>query len=82
MNIDFLVLGILHGVRGEFVDDVSEAAVSPIFTGHESECKWASHSVAHLRSDSWPVKIGLTAAPETSLGNSPFTQWKIPKTKN
>jgi hypothetical protein len=40
-NIDFflLVLGILHGVRGEFPDDVSGAAVGPIFTGHESESK-------------------------------------------
>ena len=35
----FLVLGFLHGVRGEFSDDVSGAAVGPIFTGHESERK-------------------------------------------
>jgi hypothetical protein len=28
----FLVLGILHGVRGEFTDDVSGAVVGPIFT--------------------------------------------------
>jgi hypothetical protein len=32
-----LVLGILHGVRGEFPDDVSGAAVVPIITGHESD---------------------------------------------
>ena len=31
-----LVLGFLYGVRGEFSDDVSETAVDPIFTGHES----------------------------------------------
>ena len=31
----FLVLGLLHGVRGEFADDVSKTAVGPIFTGHE-----------------------------------------------
>jgi hypothetical protein len=31
----FLVLGFLHGVRGEFTDDIPEIAVSPIFTGHE-----------------------------------------------
>jgi hypothetical protein len=29
----------LHGVRGEFPDDVSGAAVGSIFTGHESEHK-------------------------------------------
>ena len=29
MNIDFLVLGILHGVRGKFSEDVLEAAVGP-----------------------------------------------------
>jgi hypothetical protein len=37
MNIVFLVLGSLHGVQGEFTDDVSETAVGPIFTGHELE---------------------------------------------
>jgi hypothetical protein len=31
----FLVLGFLHGVRGEFTDDVSETAVGLIYTGHE-----------------------------------------------
>ena len=30
----FLVLGILHGVQGKFPDDVSRAAVGPIFNGH------------------------------------------------
>ena len=30
----FLVLEFLHGVRDEFIDDVSETAVGPIFTGH------------------------------------------------
>jgi hypothetical protein len=30
----FLVLGILHGVRGKFPDDVSGTAVGSIFTGH------------------------------------------------
>jgi hypothetical protein len=39
INIVFLVLGFLHGVRGEFTDDVSENAVSPIFTGQELEGK-------------------------------------------
>jgi hypothetical protein len=38
----FLVFGFLHGVRGEFIDDVSETA------GHEA----APNSVAHLRSNS------------------------------
>jgi hypothetical protein len=33
-------------------------------------------------SDSWPVKMGLTPAPETSSGNSPRTPSKNPKTKN
>jgi hypothetical protein len=28
---------ILYGVRGEFPDDFSGAALGPIFTGHESE---------------------------------------------
>jgi hypothetical protein len=31
----FLALGFVHGVRGEFTDDVSEIAVGPVFTGHE-----------------------------------------------
>jgi hypothetical protein len=44
--------------------------------------KAASHSVAHLRSDSSPVKMGSTVAPETSSGNSPRTLCKNPKTKN
>jgi hypothetical protein len=35
MNVVFLVLGFLHGVRGEFTEDVSKTAVSPILTGHE-----------------------------------------------
>jgi hypothetical protein len=41
-----LVLGFLHGVQGEFSDDVSEATVGPTFTGHESEHKKkdATHS--------------------------------------
>jgi hypothetical protein len=30
-----LTLGFLHGVQGEFTEDVSETAVTPIFTGHE-----------------------------------------------
>jgi hypothetical protein len=32
MNIDFFffVLGFLHGVRGEFPDDVSGAALGPL----------------------------------------------------
>ena len=41
-------------MRGEFPDDVSGAAVGPIFTGHWPTptpplYKAASHSVAHLR---------------------------------
>ena len=28
----FLVLGVLHGVRGEFTDDVSKNAVGSVFT--------------------------------------------------
>ena len=35
MNFFFLDLELLHGVRCEFTDDVSETAVGPIFTGHE-----------------------------------------------
>jgi hypothetical protein len=35
MMFCFLVLGFLHSVRGEFIDDVLETAVGPIFTGHE-----------------------------------------------
>jgi hypothetical protein len=30
--VSFLVLRFLHGVRGEFTEDVSETAVGPIFT--------------------------------------------------
>jgi hypothetical protein len=29
----FFGFGVLHGVRDEFTDDVSETAVGPIFTG-------------------------------------------------
>ena len=43
--------------------------------------KAAFYFVAHLRSDSWPVKTGPTAAPETS-GNLPCTPYRIPKTRN
>jgi hypothetical protein len=32
-----LVLGILHGVQGEFSNDTLGAAVGPVFTSHESE---------------------------------------------
>jgi hypothetical protein len=41
MNIAFLVLGFVHGVRGKLTDDVLETAVDPIFTGHQShtQCK-------------------------------------------
>ena len=39
----FLVLGILHDVRGDFPDDVLGAAVGPIFTGLELQGKW-THS--------------------------------------
>jgi hypothetical protein len=35
----FLVLVFLHGVRGEFTDDVSETAVGPISTGHD-QWRW------------------------------------------
>jgi hypothetical protein len=35
----FLVLGLLHGVQGEFTDGVLETAVDPIFTGHDLEGK-------------------------------------------
>ena len=31
----FFALGILYGVRGEFIGDVSETAMDLIFTGHE-----------------------------------------------
>jgi hypothetical protein len=61
----FLDLGFLHGVRGDFTDDVSGTAVSPIFIGH----------------DSWLVKMGPTAVSETSSVNSPRTPCKNPKTK-
>jgi hypothetical protein len=41
-----------------------------------------SHSAVHLRSYLWPLKMGPTAAPETSSINLPYTPCKIPKTKN
>jgi hypothetical protein len=37
MNIFVWFLGVFHGVRGEFTDDVSETAVGPIFTDNELE---------------------------------------------
>jgi hypothetical protein len=80
MNIDFCFLGFLHGVRREFPDDVSGAAVSPIFTS--PLYKAAPHSVAHLRSDLWPVKTGPIMAPETSSENSSRTPCKNPNIKN
>jgi hypothetical protein len=36
-NKYWFFLGFMHGMRGEFSDDVSGAAVGPIFTGHESQ---------------------------------------------
>ena len=48
----FLWFGnFLHGVRGEFTDDVSDVAVGPTFTGHDYSCfgnvlrKCISHTV-------------------------------------
>jgi hypothetical protein len=41
MNTDYW-LGILHGVKGKFLDDVSGAAMGPIFNGHRLERKWAA----------------------------------------
>ena len=61
----------LHDVRDEFTDDVSEAALGPIFTGQELERKWATEWGAA----SWP------AVSETSSINSPSTPCKNPKTK-
>ena len=48
MNIVFMVLGLLQGVRGEFTDDVSDTALGPIFTGQELESKWATELGAIL----------------------------------
>ena len=76
----FLVLGILHGVQDKFRDDVSRAPVGP--TPMPPLHKLASHSAAHLRSNLWPMKMGTTAAPETSSGNLCCTPCKIPKIKN
>jgi hypothetical protein len=76
-----LVLWFLHGVRGEFSDDVSGAVVDPIFTGHESQRICATEWDVYLRCDSWPVKMEPTAAPETSSGILPRTPCKSPKTK-
>jgi hypothetical protein len=64
-----LVLGILHGVKDKFPDDVSGAVVGTIFNGHKLESKK-------------PLKMESTAAPETSSGNIPYTPYKNPKTKN
>ena len=61
----FFGSGALDRVRGEFTNDVSETAVSPIFTGHDSR----------------PVKMGPTAVSETSSVNSPRTPCRNPKTK-
>ena len=69
----FLVLGILHGVQDKFPDDASEVVVRPIFNGQE---------LGFFRSNSWPLKMGPTAAAETSLGNLSCTPCQIPKIKN
>jgi hypothetical protein len=68
MNIN---IWFMHDVRGIFPDDVSGAAVGPTFTGQ---------SVKNF-SSLWPVKMGPTAAPETSSGNLPRTSCKNPKIK-
>jgi hypothetical protein len=39
MNTDFLVLEIFHVVQDKFLDDVSGAAVAPIFNGYKLERK-------------------------------------------
>ena len=42
-------------MRDEFPDDVSGAAVGFIFSGHDSQRKWATEwDTAYLRSDSYP----------------------------
>jgi hypothetical protein len=60
----------MHGVQDKFNDDVSGAAVGPIF------------NVQELEGNSYPLKMGPTAAPETSSGNLSYTPCKVPKTKN
>jgi hypothetical protein len=79
---------VLHGVQGEFPDDVSGAVVGPIFTVHVSERKWLAEwddslfrgGVGFAAGASLPI-LG-TPASETSLGNSPRTPCRDPKTKN
>jgi hypothetical protein len=58
--------GILHGVRGEFTDDVSETAVGP--TDDVSETAVGP-------------KMRPTAVSETSSSNLPRTPCKNPKSK-
>ena len=36
MNTFFLVFGLLHDMRSEFTDDVSELTVGPVLTGHKN----------------------------------------------
>jgi hypothetical protein len=53
--------------------------VGPIFNGDKLERKWAAewNVAAHLRSNLCPLNMGLTAAPETSSRNLPYTPCKI-----
>jgi hypothetical protein len=84
------VLEFLHGVWGEFSDDVSGPTADP-----ETSSKFTLRTVQNLqnqksrvtgheseRSDLWRVKTGPIAVPETSSGNSPSSPCKSPKTKN
>ena len=63
----FFVLGFMHGMRGEFSDDVSGASC-----GSHLHWSWVT---------AWPVKMGLRAAPETSSKNLLRTACKNPETK-
>jgi hypothetical protein len=71
MDIVFF-LGVLHSVRREFAEDVSESFVDSISV--------SAHSPIHfyIRQQpttlvililTWPVKMGPTAISETSLAN-------------
>jgi hypothetical protein len=78
----YLVLGVLHGVRGEFPATFREPLWVPSsFVMSQSVNKQHSGMLPYIGVE-WLVKMGPTAAPETSWGNLPRTPRKIPKTKN
>ena len=59
----FLIFGFLHGVRSEFSDEISEAAVGPFFTAHELQRLPKRRRKIHLAHRAKPQKPKINQYP-------------------